>query len=554
MKPIDYQKILVDLKRFDAEMAHRQVESVAAAALRFVEQQLQQPHASLVLCDPDKKMLRMLTRSDGELFSSATFAAGEPPDMVALAMKQGAAVYCRDVTGEGRQRDALVSQVSGEIRSIALLPLLTAEGVMGTLNVGSNRVDGIGRAQRLFLEAAAARLAAALQSAQALEDLSSACERLQKECDFQKSALQKSRDELEIEVARRTAEIQKLHERLKAENTYLKEELAGAHPYSEIIGESPALKAVIARIGLVAPTGANVLILGESGTGKELIARGIHAQSKRKDRALIKVNCATIPQELYESEFFGHVKGAFTGAVNDRMGRFEAADGGTLFLDEVGEIPPSLQGKLLRVLQEGEFERVGEARTRKVDVRIIAATNKNLVEEIKNGRFREDLYYRLNVFPIEITPLRERREDITLLARHFIEGFSRRLNRPAPRLTEANLMDLKAHDWPGNVRELQNIIERALILSPHGRLQFDLPRVSGEAPFHGPDLREAADGPAAPILTEAEISALQKQNLLAALTRSGWKIYGRNGAAGLLGIKPTTLIERMRRLGIKRPG
>jgi transcriptional regulator with GAF, ATPase, and Fis domain len=386
-----------------------------------------------------------------------------------------------------------------------------------------------------------------------LEELKSVCERLQKECDLQKSALRKSRDELELEVARRTAEIQKLQERLQAENIYLKEELASAHSYSGIIGESLSLNAAISRIGLVAPTDANVLILGESGTGKELIAREIHRQSARKDRPLIKVNCATIPTELYESEFFGHVKGAFTGAVNDRMGRFDAADGGTLFLDEVAEIPPSLQGKLLRVLQEGEFERVGEGRTRKVDVRIIAATNKNLIEEIKNGQFREDLYYRLNVFPIEITPLRERKEDIPLLATHFIEVISRRLNRPAPRLTEANLMDLKAHDWPGNVRELQNIIERALILSPHGRLHFDVPLVSSDVQVPMQGSLEGVSSPTASILTEAEFTAMQKQNMLAALIRCGWKIYGRGGAAELLGIKPTTLIERMRRLGVKKP-
>ena len=554
MKQIDYPKIVADLRRFDAQIAHRQVESVAEAALRFVGQHLQQPYASLVLYGADKKVLRVLTHSKGELLSSESFPAGDPPDLVAMAMEKGEAVYCRDLAGEGKHGDALLSQIPEEIRSIILLPLRTVEAIMGTFNVGSNRVDGIGAGQRLFLEAAATRLAAALRSAHTLEELSSACERLQKECDFQKSALKKSRDELELEVARRTAEIQKLHERLQAENTYLKEELAGTHTYGEIIGESPSLMAVIARIELVAPTDANVLILGESGTGKELIAREIHAQSSRKDRPLIKVNCATIPKELYESEFFGHVKGAFTGAVSDRMGRFEASDGGTLFLDEVGEIPPSLQGKLLRVLQEGEFERVGEGRTRKVDVRIIAATNKNLLEEIKNGRFREDLYYRLNVFPIEITPLRDRKQDIPLLVTHFIEVFSRRLNRPVPRLTEANLMDMKAHDWPGNVRELQNIIERALILSPHGRLHFDLPRVNSGAPLPGQSLSEAASSPTTPILTEADIAALQKQNMLAALIRSDWKIYGKDGAAQLLGIKPTTLIERMRRLKIKRPG
>ena len=555
MKQNDYKKILADLKRFDVEISHRQVESVAGAALRFVEKQLQQPYASLVLYDPDKKRLRVLTRSEEDILTSEPFPAGDPSDMVAMAMEKGEVVYCRDVPGERKRGDALVGRIPGEIRSIAVLPLRTAEAVMGTFNVGSSRVDWISAEdQQVFLEAAATRLSAALHSAQVLEELYAACERLQKECDLQKSALEKSHDELELGVARRTAEIQKLQERLHAENIYLKEELAGAHAYSGIIGESLSLKAVISRIGLVAPTGANVLILGESGTGKELIAREIHGQSSRKDRPLIRVNCATIPKELYESEFFGHVKGAFTGAVSDRMGRFEAADGGTLFLDEVGEIPPSLQGKLLRVLQEGEFERVGEGRTRKVDVRIIAATNKNLMEEIKSGRFREDLYYRLNVFPVEVTPLRDRKEDIPLLVTHFIEVLSRRLNRPVPRLTEANLMDMKAHDWPGNVRELQNIIERALILSPHGRLHFDLPRVNSGAPLPGQSLSEAASSPTTPILTEAEITALQKQNLLAALIRSGWKIYGKDGAANLLGIKPTTLIERMRRLKIKKPG
>ena len=554
MKQNDYQKILANLKRFDAEISHRQVDSVAGAALRFVEEQLQQPYVSLVLYDPDKKSLRVLTRSEGDSVSSEPFPVRDPPDMIAMAMEKGEVVYCGDVPGERERGDALAGRIPKEVRAIAVLPLRTAEAVMGTFNVGSSRVDWISADQQVFLEGAATRLAAALQNALVLEELHSSCERLQKECDLQKSALKKSHDELELEVARRTAEIQKLQERLQAENIQLKEDLAGAHAYGGIIGESPSLKAVISRIGLVAPTNANVLILGESGTGKELIAREIHRESTRKDRSLVKVNCATIPKELYESEFFGHVKGAFTGAVSDRMGRFEAADGGTLFLDEVGEIPPSLQGKLLRVLQEGEFERVGEGRTRKVDVRIIAATNKNLMEEIKNGRFREDLYYRLNVFPIELTPLRDRKEDIPLLATHFTEVLSRRLNRSVPRLTEANLMDMKAHDWPGNVRELQNIIERALILSPHGHLHFDLPRVNSGAPLPGQSLSDAASSPTTPILTEADFAALQKQNMLAALIRFDWKIYGKDGAAQLLGIKPTTLIERMRRLKIKRPG
>ncbi|MCU0558975.1 MAG: sigma 54-interacting transcriptional regulator [Desulfobacterales bacterium] len=552
MKPISFQKTLRELKRLDGAITRDEVAAAAEGALRHFEQSLKHAHVSLVLEAAGGQPLRMLVRSESGIASFDLPAADAPAEAAAL-IPGGKTFYCRRLTEETRRRGGFFGRVPREIRSIALIPLSSAGRRVGTLIVGSKRVDGIAAGLRLFLEAAAPRLAAALRNAQALEELRGACEHLQSECDLQKSALQRSRDELELEVARRTAEISKLQERLHAENIYLKEELAGVHAYGSIIGESPSLKSVLSRIELVAPTGANVLILGESGTGKELIAREIHARSTRRDRPLIKVNCATIAKELYESEFFGHVKGSFTGATSDRMGRFEAADGGTLFLDEVGEIPPGLQGKLLRVLQEGEFERVGEGRTRKVDVRLIAATNKNLVEEIKNGRFREDLYYRLNVFPIEVMPLRARKEDIPLLAAHFIEVFSRRLSRPAPRFTEANLMDLRAHSWPGNVRELQNILERALILSPHGRLRLDLPRTGAEVtpPDRG---RPAADAVAeASILTDAELSAIRKSNMLAALVRSNWRIYGAKGAAALLGIKPTTLIERMRRFGVKRP-
>ena len=451
MKQNDYQKILADLKRFDVEVCHRQVKSVAGAALRFVEEQLQQPYASLVLYDPDKKSMRMLTRSEGDTVSSEPFPAGDPPDMIAMAMEKGEVVYCRDLYRE-KGSAGMRSRV-GFPEKFAPSPCCHCgrRGRMGTFNVGSRRVDWISADQQVFLEGAATRLAAALQSALVLEELHSSCERLQKECDLQKSALKKSHDALELECQAHGGDPETTGTAASRE-----------HPIERGSGWRARLRWDHRRKPLAqgshlpyragGPTNANVLILGESGTGKELIAREIHRENTRKDRSLVKVNCATIPKELYESEFFGHVKGAFTGAVSDRMGRFEAADGGTLFLDEVGEIPPSLQGKLLRVLQEGEFERVGEGRTRKVDVRIIAATNKNLMEEIKSGRFREDLYYRLNVFPVEVTPLRDRKEDIPLLVTHFIEVLSRRLNRPVPRLTEANLMDMKAHDWPGNAR------------------------------------------------------------------------------------------------------
>jgi len=553
MTQTDPEWTLDGLIRFYTAISHARPESVAEAALMFMQRHLGYSYTSMVVGDPAGKDRRLLTVSAGLTVASEWLAAGHSEGFIERAIATGRIVSCGDFASDAHREDTLVRRLPDSTRFLAVLPLKTRNTVIGTLNIGSSRKSGFPLDQLEFLEAAAAGLAASLESAQWLEKLESDCARLRKECDLQKSALKKSHDELELEVARRTLDIQRLQARLQAENTYLREELAGTHAYGEIIGESPPLKAIIARIQLVAPTSASVLILGESGTGKELIAREIHKRSQRADRPLIKVNCATIPRELYESEFFGHIKGSFTGAISDRLGRFEAADGGTLFLDEVGEIPPGLQGKLLRVLQEGEFERVGEGRTRKVDVRIIAATNKNLTEEVKTGLFREDLYYRLNVFPIEVPPLRAHREDIPQLAAHYMEVVAHRLNRPVPRLTEANLMDLNAHDWPGNVRELQNIIERALILSPQDRLRFDLPRIGGEVAAPVRDFREGAVSSSQSILTDAEIKSLQKRNLLAALIQSGWKIYGSTGAARVLGMKPTTLIERMRRMGIKKP-
>ena len=276
------------------------------------------------------------------------------------------------------------------------------------------------------------------------------------------------------------AEVDRLRERLELENAYLQEEIRIETNPRGIIGQSEAIQKTLRQVKLVAPTTAAVMITGKSGTGKELIARAIHEASNRRDRPLIRVNCAAIPRELFESEFFGHVKGAFTGAVRDRIGRFELADGGTLFLDEVGEIPLELQGKLLRVLQEGNFERVGEERTRAVDVRVIAATNRNLKQEVQRGRFREDLYFRLNVFPVESVPLRDRREDIPLLAQHFLMSESNELKSDL-RLSEGDARRLQRYDWPGNVRELQNVIERAAILSQNGRLRIDLPDTAGRA-------------------------------------------------------------------------
>jgi transcriptional regulator with GAF, ATPase, and Fis domain len=311
-----------------------------------------------------------------------------------------------------------------------------------------------------------------------------------------------------------------------------------------LLGQSPALKTILSQIELVAPTEASVLILGESGTGKELIARALHDRSNRARRALVKVNCASIPRELFESEFFGHAKGSFTGALRDRVGRFQLADGGTLFLDEVAEIPLELQSKLLRVLQEGQFERVGEDRTRQVSVRVIAATNRNLEQEVDAGHFRRDLFFRLSVFPLKVPPLRDRLEDIPVLASSFLEQAARRMHSAIPTLTREHVQELTSYPWPGNVRELQNVIERAVILARGGTLHFGLNQ-AGSPSVPGTERQ-------APVSTRKQLLELERRRIVEALQQSGGKIYGADGAAELLGMRPTTLTSKIAALKIKR--
>ena len=356
-----------------------------------------------------------------------------------------------------------------------------------------------------------------------------------------------------IANARAFKEIQRLKSQLEQQNAYLQEEVVEAKAFGDLVGQSAALRQIVSQIDLVAPTDASVLILGETGTGKELVAHEIHRRSKRKEKALVRVNCASIPKELYESEFFGHAKGAFTGAIKDRAGRFEAAEGGTLFLDEIGEVPLDLQGKLLRALQEKRYERVGEDRTRFADVRIVAATNRDLKKEVAAGRFREDLYYRLNVFPIQVVPLRERKEDVPLLAQHFVKLSAKELGCPKPRLTQAGVVQLQGYDWPGNIRELRNVIERAVILARGGALEFDLPAGSDTLPMAPASKVVDAANPDREFFTEPEMQQRERENLLTVLKKSGWKIKGADGAAELLGVKPTTLLSRMKKIGLKRP-
>ncbi len=348
------------------------------------------------------------------------------------------------------------------------------------------------------------------------------------------------------------AENARLQEELERERDYLREEVNVTMNFGRIVGQSPALKHMLSQVEAVAQTPASVLILGESGVGKELVARAIHARSPRAEAPLVKVNCASIPKDLFESEFFGHVKGAFTGAHRDRVGRFQLADTGTIFLDEVGEIPFELQGKLLRVLQESEFERVGDDVTRSVNVRVIAATNRNLEQLVENGDFREDLFYRLSVFPIEVPPLRRRKEDVVHLAQHFLEHTCQDFGREPMKLTRNQVEAIRAYPWPGNVRELKNVIERAVILSQGSvlRLDLSLPE-SREMSTHEPVAPVAVERDT--VLTEKEFRQLQKQNVITALQQADWRVSGKNGAAEMLGIKPTTLADRIKSLGIKKP-
>jgi len=350
----------------------------------------------------------------------------------------------------------------------------------------------------------------------------------------QKKAEQQLRDAL--------SEVEALKGQLEADCTYLEEEIKLMHRYDNIIGESEVFKYVLYSLEQIAPMDTTVLILGESGTGKELVARALHNKSGRRDRPLIKVDCAAMAANLIESEFFGHEKGAFTGAVERRIGRFELADGATIFLDEIGELSLTLQQKLLRVLQDGEFERLGSSRVRKTDVRVIAATNRNLKEDVRNGRFREDLWYRLNVFPISIPPLRERVDDIPLLVKWIIKRIQRRLGKNIQSVPTTVMDDLKAYPWPGNVRELENVIERAVIVTSGSMLQLAEPL--------RPSASTVGRQSNAPIKTLSEI---EKEHILNVLTKTHWNISGKGGAAELLGLNSSTLRGRMRKHGIRRP-
>ncbi len=392
------------------------------------------------------------------------------------------------------------------VLALCMLPLTTARQRLGTLVFASRQPAAYEAADAGFLQLVANQVAVAVENALAFQ------------------------------------EIEALKDKLAEENAYLEEEVRTEHDFDEIVGDSAALRRVLKEVETVAPTGSTVLIRGETGTGKELIARALHERSPRRDRTFVKLNCAAIPIGLLESELFGHEKAAFTGAISQKVGRFELAHRGTLFLDEVGDIPPELQPKLLRVLQEQEFERLGGTRTIRVDVRLVAATNRDLALLAAEGRFREDLYYRLNVFPLVLPPLRERPDDIPRLVRHFTQRFARRMGRRIETIPTAVMEALVRYSWPGNVRELQNVIERAVILSPGSSLQVPLG-----------DLQPAATQSPPPAPAVATLADAEREHILGALSETGWVVGGPKGAAVRLGMKRSTLQKKMIKLGISRP-
>jgi formate hydrogenlyase transcriptional activator len=399
------------------------------------------------------------------------------------------------------------------LQSLCGLPLTTARRRLGTLVFASRQPAVYDAADAGFLQLVANQVAVAVENALAFQ---------------------------EIEAAFR--EIQALKDKLAKENAYLEEEVRTEHNFGEIVGESAALRRVLKEVETVAPTGSTVLIRGETGTGKELIARALHELSPRRDRTFVKLNCAAIPTGLLESELFGHEKGAFTGAISQKVGRFELAHQGTLLLDEVGDIPPELQPKLLRVLQEQEFERLGGTKTIKVDVRLVAATHRDLARLVADGRFREDLYYRLNVFPLVLPPLRERRDDIPRLVRHFTQRFARRMGRRIETIPTAVMDALVRYPWPGNIRELQNVIERAVILSPGPSLQVP-----------PGDLQPVPAQTRAPAAAPSTLADAERDHILGVLRETGWVLSGPDGAAARLGMKRTTLQSKLKKLGISRP-
>jgi formate hydrogenlyase transcriptional activator len=496
------QRVLLDVNNAIVTCLDRDsLFSATAAALARV---IPYDRAALVLHDPEKDVFKVLG------------VAGPVPSPPIIPLgtewprRQSRSGWVLDnhepmLTADLREAPPFAEHaflIKEGLRSAVSVPMKIKGRIIGTLNVGSRMVDRYGENETSLLVAIAEQVSLAIENLLAYEQIAT------------------------------------LKARLEEENLYLQEEVRAEAAFGDVVGESPAIAGVLANVRKVAKTDSTVLVMGETGTGKELIVRAIHSLSRRKNKLLVKVNCAALPSGVIESELFGHEKGAFTGALTRKIGRFELANGGTLFLDEVGDLPLELQAKLLRVLQEGEFERVGGTQTLKVDVRLITATNRDLQRVVAEERFRADLFYRLNVFPIVIPPLRKRLEDVPRLARHFVMLYAAKMGKHVGPPGDDVLRRLAAYPWPGNVRELQNVIERAVILSPKGRLEVG--DISAAPSHESPDTQARS------------LEEVERRHILSVLQETGWRVSGERGAARILGLKRTTLEARMKKLGISR--
>src|SRR5882672_8441119 len=515
----DRLRVLLEIN--NVLITSRELPDLFSGIVKTLERVIHHDYTSLALLDSQTGLLKIhdldFPGHQNLIKQEVTVPRDTSPSARAIA--DGQPFLARGTEIDRFQNEVIRALRTAGVQTICCVPLITHGQAFGTLNAASRRNDAFSPQDVELLQQVAAQIAIAVENALAFK------------------------------------EIDALKNKLAEEKLYLEEEIRSEFNFEEIVGESPALKRALAQVELAAPAGTTVLLLGETGTGKELFARAIHNLSPRRDRTFVKINCAAIPSGLLESELFGHERGAFTGAISQKIGRFELADRGTLFLDEVGDLPLELQPKLLRVLQEQEFERFGGNRTQRVDVRVVAATNVDLSQRVAERAFRSDLYYRLNVFPIQVPALRERPEDIPLLVRYFVQRFSRSLNKEVEYIPADAMEALSNYSWPGNIRELENLLERAVLLSPGKELRVPLSELKSAtlAAAAGTESSSSLTSPTSLTSTISTLEEAERQHILRALKQTQWRIAGPKGAAVLLGMKRTTLQARMRKLGVRRP-